>query len=164
MAEKNEKGFLRGPKADYMIQDEITEYFSRDLQFDWPEAYEPPYPLTRGEAKLLYSNHTGAVPRPLEIADAEKVSEVDQVRKEMWSQPSDTPEWTQTTLDKVLCHVPGRPHEKSLVIVKSGSPEEIKAYLDGLDSRDRLYVYSAAEKTIMMVEQYLSRFDTDKEK
>lgn len=90
MPEENNKGSLRGPRADYMIQDEITEYFSKDLQFDWPEPYEPPYPLTAGEARLLYSNHTGAVPRPLETADAEKISGVDRIRKEMWSQPSAT--------------------------------------------------------------------------
>lgn len=89
MPEDRKKGF-RGPKFDYMIQDEITEYFSKDLQFDWPESYEPPYPLTTGEARLLYSNHTGAVPRPLWVVDLEEDNEVDRIRKEMWSKPPTT--------------------------------------------------------------------------
>ena len=61
MADQNGKGF-RGPRPKHLIVDEITEYFSRDIEFDWPEPYEPRYPLTEGERKLQYLNATGIPP------------------------------------------------------------------------------------------------------
>ena len=61
MANQDGKGF-RGPRPQYLIKDEITEYFSRDIEFDWPESYTPRYPLTDGERKLQVLNATGVSP------------------------------------------------------------------------------------------------------
>jgi hypothetical protein len=52
MPKKDDKGDNKGRRFDYMIQDEISEYFSKDIQFDWPEPYEPRFPLTSAEEKL----------------------------------------------------------------------------------------------------------------
>ncbi len=54
--ENSKKEIRRGRRFDYLIQDEIAEYFSKDIQFDWPEAYEPRFPLTEGEEKLQALN------------------------------------------------------------------------------------------------------------
>lgn len=35
---------------------EIPEYCSRDIQFDWPERYEPPFPLNKTEERLMELN------------------------------------------------------------------------------------------------------------
>lgn len=32
------------------------EYTSKDIEIDWPEPYEPPYPLTEREEELLEQN------------------------------------------------------------------------------------------------------------
>lgn len=61
MANQDGKGFRR-QQPQYMTKDEITEYFSRDIDFDWPESYEPRYPLTVAEQRLQYLNDTGAYP------------------------------------------------------------------------------------------------------
>lgn len=160
MSGNSKKGFPGGPSFDYMTRDEIDEYFSVDLKFDFERTkYEPPYPLTAGEARLLYSNHTGAVPLPLELADVEKISAVERVRKEMWSKPPNPP-------DVLLHHDSGPPHaplEGGLVAVKTGSPEEIKEYLDGLESHDRLFVRMTEEGVIVTLREYLSRLEKKKE-
>lgn len=39
-------------------EEEIGEYSSKDVEFDWPESYEPPYPLTEHEKQLLEQNRT----------------------------------------------------------------------------------------------------------
>ena len=64
MANQDGKGF-RGQQPQYMTKDEIAEYFSRDIEFDWPESYEPRYPLTEGERKLKHLNDIGTYPRKL---------------------------------------------------------------------------------------------------
>jgi hypothetical protein len=55
---EDKKGFNRGLRPKHVILDEVTksEYFSRDIQFDWPEAYEPKYPLTTAEMRLQALN------------------------------------------------------------------------------------------------------------
>ena len=61
MPDQNGKGF-RGPRPKHLIVDEVSEYFSRDIEFDWPESYTPRYPLTEGERRLQHLNTTGIVP------------------------------------------------------------------------------------------------------
>lgn len=61
MANQDGKGF-RGPRPKHLILDEVSEYFSQDIQFDWPEPYEPRYPLTDGERRLQHLNATGISP------------------------------------------------------------------------------------------------------
>ena len=61
MPDQNGKGF-RGPRPKHLIVDEVSEYFSRDIEFDWPESYTPRYPLTEGERRLQHLNATGIVP------------------------------------------------------------------------------------------------------
>lgn len=45
-------------KNPHSYEEEIGEYRSKDLEFDWHEPYEPPYPLTDGEEHLLRLNKT----------------------------------------------------------------------------------------------------------
>ena len=52
----DKKEYMRGIRPKHVIVDEIPEYFSKDLEFDWPEAYEPRYPLTEAEERLQMLN------------------------------------------------------------------------------------------------------------
>jgi hypothetical protein len=56
MADPDKKGYMRGIRPKHVIIDEIPDYFSKDIQFDWPEPYEPPFPLTEAERRLQALN------------------------------------------------------------------------------------------------------------
>lgn len=59
MAGKPERT-LRSVAPVHAAEEEIGEYRSKDLEFDWPfeEHYEPPYPLTARERELVELNKT----------------------------------------------------------------------------------------------------------
>jgi hypothetical protein len=47
---------LRAVAPVHAAEEEIREYSSKDVEFDWPEPYEPPYPLNEREVQLLELN------------------------------------------------------------------------------------------------------------
>jgi len=56
MADQSKKGSMKGIRPKHVILDEVSEYFSKDIEFDWPESYEPAFPLTEAERRLQALN------------------------------------------------------------------------------------------------------------
>jgi hypothetical protein len=85
-----------------MTKDEIAEYFSRDIDFDWPESYTPRFPLTDAEQRLAEMNRLPAnfvdythgklslvpinAPGPEEWLEG-RLHLVVEEEKKMWSEP-----------------------------------------------------------------------------
>ena len=69
---------MKDPHRD---EEEIGEYRSKDLEFGQAEQYEPEYPLTRGEERLLQLNKTDATSFPAEQWLKDKLKPV--VRQEL---------------------------------------------------------------------------------
>jgi hypothetical protein len=82
-----------------MSREEIEEYFSRDIEFDYYDfdyRYEPPYPLTEGERKLLVLNTTGGISLP-DIS--EEMEEIYRELREDWNEAST---WVQMNTQEMV--------------------------------------------------------------
>lgn len=160
----------------YMSQVEIEEYFSRDLEFDWPfeDKYEPPFPLTPTEENLVRMN------APSSQVVSEIKNELYLLNDERVRNLSDVASWVNEELararmgvqrDQDIIHGPNRKHWPSdsdavlfnytdgLGEIMAGYPTKIKYYLLKLKSYRYYYVYSVDDNIIMTPEEYLSKFD-----
>lgn len=163
----------------YMGQAEIDEYFSKDVEYDWPfeDKYEPPFPLTPAETKLVQLN----------TASPHVVKELNLLCNELVQGYSDVESWLKlqtqvlvneeltranlaVKLDQDIIHGPNWKVWQSdfdavlyncpdgLKEILTGYPTKIKYYLLKLGSSHYHYVYSVDDNIIMTPEQYLSKF------
>lgn len=167
----------------YMNQGEIDAYFSKDVEFDWlfEEKYEPPFPLTPAEEKLVSLN----APSPQVVVELQ--TELYLLAEERSKNLADTAAWVKfetqalvnaertranlaVKLDQDIIHGPNRkvwPSDSDAVLynnsdgfeeILAGYPAKIKYYLLKLKSYDYHYIYSVDDNIIMTPEEYLSRF------